>query len=112
MLRATFFMFLFLVVPHRTIQFEHKPYPPCDECECAGNACKDKFPPEVKLEWPELVGVDEIMARETIGKTNPYVTVVAQYKGCTCTAKTCCNRVKLCLKPHPNYVITMIPMVG
>nr|GMC52365.1 inhibitor of trypsin and hageman factor [Ipomoea batatas] len=53
----------------RTSQLVHKPYPPCDKCNCVGNACRSRFPDGEKLEWPELVGISETIAEVSVDRS-------------------------------------------
>lgn len=88
------------------------PYPPCNGCTCTGNRCRIEFPdPNIKLEWPELVGVNEKVAKAKIESTNPFVTVVVLYDGFIPLADVCCNRVYL-FANHPNGVVTKVPQIG
>nr|GLL18374.1 hypothetical protein A4A49_28463 [Ipomoea trifida]GMC48260.1 inhibitor of trypsin and hageman factor [Ipomoea batatas]GME21574.1 inhibitor of trypsin and hageman factor [Ipomoea batatas] len=96
----------------RTSQLVHKPYPPCDKCNCVGNACRSRFPDGEKLEWPELVGISETIAEVTISKTNNYVTIVKNYDTCPPNVDNCCNRVTLCINACKGSVVTHAPVVG
>ncbi|CAH9078437.1 unnamed protein product [Cuscuta europaea] len=112
-LKATILAFL-LVGLAAAAAYERKPYPPCDKCDCVGIGCKGRFPAEAAVEWPDLVGVDETIARVTIEQTNSYVTVVTinDYEKCPYMGDRCCNRVVLCVQYHPTNNVTNVPMVG
>ncbi|KAF3639420.1 hypothetical protein FXO38_22676 [Capsicum annuum] len=51
------------------------PYPPCLDCTCTGNYCKQ--PGEtVPYEWSELIGTEIHKAKVIVERTNPNVTAV------------------------------------
>ncbi|KAG9145626.1 hypothetical protein Leryth_026811 [Lithospermum erythrorhizon] len=86
-------------------------YPPCRPGPCTGNRCAPLFPRGVKLEWPELVGANEQVAKTTIEKENPSVTVISLYPGHGHQDNVCLNRVWLYVD-GPNGKVTRVPIVG
>ncbi|OIS99575.1 hypothetical protein A4A49_62714 [Nicotiana attenuata] len=85
-------------------------YPPCLNCGCTGNSCKQPGD-TIPYEWPELLGVEILKAKAIVERTNPFVTgVPLADRHCFRTTDICCNRVWLC--PDANGLIREKPYVG
>ncbi|KAF3641096.1 hypothetical protein FXO38_13785 [Capsicum annuum] len=86
-------------------------YPPCDICDCFGNACK--LPGDsAQYEWPELIGVEIMKAKVVVERVNPAITgVPLKDKGYFASVDpSYCNRVLLC--SDGNGLIRVKPVVG
>ncbi|KAM3321905.1 hypothetical protein P3S67_003056 [Capsicum chacoense] len=86
------------------------PYPPCLDCTCTGNYCKQ--PGEtVPYEWSELIGTEIHKAKVIVERTNPNVTAVVLLEvSCIHIFDVCCNRVWLC--PDGDGRVRIKPIVG
>ncbi|KAJ9565608.1 hypothetical protein OSB04_001574 [Centaurea solstitialis] len=77
------------------------PYPPCIS-SCNYDSRKS---------WPELLGVPEAIACETIEKSNPNIKAIPILPGQIVSQDFCCNRVWVLVDKHGGVVIK-IPIVG
>ncbi|XP_022764760.1 proteinase inhibitor-like [Durio zibethinus] len=82
-------------------------YPPCASGSCTDPICCSHGR---KFTWPELLGKNGQVAKATIEKDNPEVTVEIITPGRVGFPDFCCNRVYLVLDNNGN--VTNMPTVG